>query len=153
MQNIQFLQIPRWVPFKKYRAKHLEETCNHPNLCTLKLKALVVCTKTDGPCGVDTFRFNFMLFKMSWEFGIRSGKCTCKLNKLWQLPSFITTLWAGVNYKFTHLVDFKIYVSVYHAIKQEKIFYTTGTVKTDPHKFVILNSCVKVTYLRFIKNT
>ena len=32
VQKIPFLKMPRWVPFKKYRAKHLEETCNHLNL-------------------------------------------------------------------------------------------------------------------------
>ena len=32
VQKIPFLQMPRWVPFKKYRANDLEETCNHPNL-------------------------------------------------------------------------------------------------------------------------
>ena len=29
VQKILFLQTPRWVPFKNYGAKHLEETCNH----------------------------------------------------------------------------------------------------------------------------
>ena len=32
VQKIPFLQMPRWVPFKKYRAQQMEETCNHPNL-------------------------------------------------------------------------------------------------------------------------
>ena len=32
VQKIPFLQMPWWVPFKKDRAKHLGETCNHPNL-------------------------------------------------------------------------------------------------------------------------
>ena len=31
-QKILFLQMPRWVPCKKYRANDMEETCNHPNL-------------------------------------------------------------------------------------------------------------------------
>ena len=34
VRKIPFLQMLRGVPFKKYRANDLEETCNHPNLWT-----------------------------------------------------------------------------------------------------------------------
>ena len=74
-----------------------------------------------------------------------------KLNKFWhQLSSFITTLWDGVNYKFIQLVDLKN--SCGSVIRQEKV-YTQGQLKLTHINFVILNSYVKVIYLRFIKNT
>ena len=47
MQKIPFLQMPRWVPFKKYRANHLEEICNQQDRAKQQLKALDVCTKID----------------------------------------------------------------------------------------------------------
>ena len=43
-------------------------------------------------------------------------------------------------------------MSVYQAMKQEKV-YTQGQWKLTHINFVILNSYVKVIYLRFIKNT
>ena len=56
MQKIPFLQMPRWVPFKKYKANHLEEICNQQNRAKQQLKALDICTKIDWPCGVGTFK-------------------------------------------------------------------------------------------------
>ena len=52
MQKIPFLQMPRGVSFKKYRANDLEETCNHPNLWPkqLKLNTSVNWTSSDFSC-------------------------------------------------------------------------------------------------------
>ena len=74
MPKIPFLQIRRSVPLKTDRAKHLEESCNH---LALKLKLakrlwLFALKLTDM---VVTLKFNFMLLKLSQEFGVRPGKC------------------------------------------------------------------------------
>ena len=76
-----------------------------------------------------------------------------KLNKFWhQLSSFITTLWDGVNYKFMQLVDLRNSSGCIPGYQAKKV-YTQGQLKLTHINFVILNSYVKVIYLRFIKNT
>ena len=85
----------------------------------------------------------------------RSGKCTSVNWTSFDISCHLSLPLcelAGVNYKFIQLVDLKkdyMWVSQ-QAIKQENI-YTEGQLKLTHINFVILNSYIKVIYLRFIK--
>ena len=68
------------------------------------------------------------------------------------LSSSSTTLRADANYKIMHLVDLQMSCGCTHAIKQEKI-YAKGQLKLIHIVFAILNSHIRVIYLRFVRNT
>ena len=103
---------------------------------------------------VETFNSNFMLCKLSQEFGVRSSKCTpvngtsfdisCHLS----LPPFELVQIENLS----QLVDLQFSCwCIWQAIKQE-IVCTLGQLKLTHINFAILNSHVTVIYLRFIKN-
>ena len=77
-----------------------------------------------------------------------------KLSKFWhQLSSFITPLWAVVNYKFIQLVDLKISCGCIPGFQARKGLHT-GTVKIDPHKFCHLKYlCKSYSYIWDLSKT
>ena len=81
------------------------------------------------------------------------AKHISKLSKFYyQLSSFITTLWVGVNYKVILLVDLKISCGcIPEAIKQEKV-YTQGQLKLTHITFLILGKNRGVTFFRGVCN-
>ena len=64
VQKIPFCKCPGECPLKNTEQntwKKLVITL----ISKLELKILFICTKIDGPCGVETFKSNFMLFRLS----------------------------------------------------------------------------------------
>ena len=105
VQKISFRQMRWWVPFKRCRAKLLEESCNY----------LII---NQSPW---SFALNFTLvktFKSNLSVDSVRKMHTSKLNKFWYwLLSFITSLCAGANCKFMQLVDIQISCGCTQAIK------------------------------------
>ena len=84
---------------------------------------------------METFKSNFTVFKLSQEFGFRSGKCTSVNLTSFDISCHLSLPFFGVNNKFIQLVDLKISCGCIQAIKQEKVYIWEQLKLTDIAKF------------------